>query len=357
MRNLFTQFFPALKCFCALVALSILPSAGAQMYDAANDFSAVSNPNGVWAYGFKPRPDQAFQLYDIPSNRGGDLDFWYSSQFGVDPCVGHNSHEDPRRGCPTCEYYADPGQLVFHPGRSQLSVVQWTSPRNGTYDVTIGFLGVGRVSTVGTYVYLNDQQLYVAPLRGRGQTGEFADRLFIRLGGRIEAAVDCGPDGTYADTTGLTFTVHPLPSPRRAVAVARVVNGFVVEITLTDSGDGFTEPPHVEIVGTGTGALARATVEDGRVTSISVLSAGAGYDDSTLVKIDPPHKSPSVSIRTQTVRLTFSVWRGIRYQVQASADLKSWQPVWEFVAEEDTVSHDFDVTETGRFFGVVELPP
>jgi hypothetical protein len=349
--------------FAALIFLLTSTVAWSQTYDAARDFSPSENPTGPWSYGFKKTPLGAmddFQLYDVPSNRGGELDFWFSSALGEDPSVGHNPFAEPKFACPLCDFTAYPGQLFFHPGKQgELSIVRWTAPRGGLYDVNVSATGLGASSTIGLYIFAYTQdKVILDPLEGRGQSTEFSDHLYVKPGASIDVGVDFGSNHFFgSDATGLTFTLDPIHAARRATAIARVINGFVVEILVTDGGEGFTETPHVEIVGPGSGAVAKATIEDGQVTSITIVSAGSGYDASTRVNIAPPSKLPTLSIRVQTVRLTFSVWRGNHYRVQASPDLKSWTTVSDFIADADTVTKDFEVTETGRFFTISEVSP
>jgi hypothetical protein len=53
---------------------------------------------------------------------------------------------------------------------------------------------------------------------------------------------------------------------RTATAIATVINGFVVAITITDGGAGYTEPPTVTVSGGGgSGAMPTALVSNGAV--------------------------------------------------------------------------------------------
>jgi hypothetical protein len=349
--------------FAIVLLLLTAGIARAQTYDAARDFSPFENPTGPWSYGFKESPlgdIDDFELYDTTSNRDGELDFWFSSQLEVDPSVGHNPFDEPKNGCALCDFTADPGQLFFHPGKlGVLSIVRWTAPKAGLYEVNVSAVGMGTSSTVGLYVFAYTQEkVFVSLLEGRGQTTEFSEKLYVKAGSSIDVGVDFGSNHYLGnDNTGLTFTVDPIHGIRRATATVQVVNGFVVGVLLTDGGEGYTETPRIEIVGPGSGAVAKATVQDGQVTSITVVSPGSGYDDSTHLNIGPPHKLPTLSIKVQTVRLTFSVWQGSHYRVQASKDLKTWSTVSDFIADADTVTNDFDVGETGRFFTISEVAP
>jgi hypothetical protein len=90
--------------------------------------------------------------------------------------------------------------------------------------------------------------------------------------------------------------------PRAATATARVVNGFVVEVTVTDGGSGYTNAPGVSITGGGgTGARATATYSNGTVTAITVQSPGSGYTSTPTVVIDPPSFPPRRATGTSQV--------------------------------------------------------
>lgn len=77
--------------------------------------------------------------------------------------------------------------------------------------------------------------------------------------------------------------------PTVATATARVINGFIVGITVTDGGSGYQEAPRVRITGGGgSGAVAVAQVGGGAVTAIDVVSPGIDFAGPPSVQIDPP---------------------------------------------------------------------
>jgi hypothetical protein len=56
--------------------------------------------------------------------------------------------------------------------------------------------------------------------------------------------------------------------------------GSVIDITVTNPGNNYTFPPFVEVVDNckqGYGAIARATVKDGKINSIYIVSEGENY--------------------------------------------------------------------------------
>ncbi|MBP9774154.1 MAG: hypothetical protein KBD00_06065, partial [Candidatus Peribacteraceae bacterium] len=75
------------------------------------------------------------------------------------------------------------------------------------------------------------------------------------------------------------------PGVTQATATPVIVGGKVKSITVTNGGFGYTVAPQVFIRkgNRGIGAHAKATIENGRVTSIQVLSEGANYDPGTRV--------------------------------------------------------------------------
>lgn len=96
------------------------------------------------------------------------------------------------------------------------------------------------------------------------------------------------PASTEAGPSFLKAVELGLPQ-RTATAVPTVVNGFVVAVTVTDGGAGYTTAPQVTITGGGTGAAAIATILEGRVDRIIVLNAGSGYTETPTLVIAPPH--------------------------------------------------------------------
>ncbi len=93
-------------------------------------------------------------------------------------------------------------------------------------------------------------------------------------------------DGGAVTSTAATLTEQ---SVHTAIATASVVNGFVVGVTITDGGYGYTNTPDVRIIGGGgSGAEAVAVVSNGLVIAIHILDAGGGYTNAPVVVIDPP---------------------------------------------------------------------
>jgi hypothetical protein len=108
--------------------------------------------------------------------------------------------------------------------------------------------------------------------------------------------------------------------PHAARATATVVNGFMVEATITDQGWGYTNTPSVRIIGGGgSGAQSVAVISNGMVTAVNILNPGAGYTNTPLVVIDPPLISNPVLAIAPMSFLSFSnLALGGTYQLQRS---------------------------------------
>lgn len=89
-------------------------------------------------------------------------------------------------------------------------------------------------------------------------------------------------DGTY------NWNIVDGNPGQQATATAQLVNGFVIGITVSDGGEGYTTEPVVTINGNGTGATATAVVENGVLTAIDVDSTGSGYTNATVSIAAPP---------------------------------------------------------------------
>jgi hypothetical protein len=89
-------------------------------------------------------------------------------------------------------------------------------------------------------------------------------------------------DGTYS------WNVVDGNPGEQATATATITNGFVIGVTVTNGGEGYTEAPEVTIDGIGSGATATAVVENGAITAINVDATGSGYASATVTIAEPP---------------------------------------------------------------------
>lgn len=134
-----------------------------------------------------------------------------------------------------------------------------------------------------------------------------------------------------ADWNQLLFQLLPQGAPcvpYTAAAQATVVDGFVVGMTVTHVGCGYTNPPCVLIEGGGgTGAAATAVVSNGVVVNIQMTDAGIGYTNTPDVVICPPPAPPpgaQTGLLKGVIPSFSDLGLGQAYQLQMSEDLAAW---------------------------------
>ena len=148
-----------------------------------------------------------------------------------------------------------------------------------------------------------------------------------------------------------------LSLPPGATARAQVVNGFVVGLDILNGGRGYTVPPLVVIRGGGgTGATATAILSDGAVVGFKITNPGSDYTSPPTVLVASPPFAPEVFVAVSKVSVAMKVVLGKTYQIQASSDSENWVAVGSpFVADSESLTQEFAVADTGRFFRVVEV--
>jgi hypothetical protein len=204
-----------------LLVLLGLPASGRAdiIYDAAADFSPISNPNGVWSYGWSPTLGGTFHLYTDSVRDDAGADVWRGNQGGIrgEPAVVHNGTDMPLVGAGT--NVLQPGQMGFHPGpHGEFSVVRWTAPNDGLFAIVVTFTGLDFVGPTTTDVHTlnNGTALFDGLVAGFGPNSatSFDGTLSVRQGDTIDFTVGWGLDGNYFyDLTGLAATIAPVPEP------------------------------------------------------------------------------------------------------------------------------------------------
>ena len=119
---------------------------------------------------------------------------------------------------------------------------------------------------------------------GGGGTGAEAT---ASVRGPIQAVTVGSGGQSYTSTPSVT-----LSSGSGAVAQAIVNNGRIISIAIISAGSGYTTAPEITIQGQGFGAVARATIDTdgenaGRVTSITIVNRGISYiQGTTLINLN-----------------------------------------------------------------------
>src|SRR5712664_4069390 len=105
----------ALVMTLAALGIGAATSAAAQAtsWAAAGDFSAPSNPNGAWSYGWSASRGSTFNLDTVATTAGG-LNFWSYSSSQAEPDIFFNG--TPTIVNPSGTNPIPAGGLAFHPG-------------------------------------------------------------------------------------------------------------------------------------------------------------------------------------------------------------------------------------------------
>lgn len=196
----------------AVVAI-LLPTivsirAQAQTYDCVKDFSIASNPTGVWSYGWTPTLGGAFTLYTVTDTTSvPGMSAWLDSgTYPSDP--PYVDHNDTTGTICFETFCVPPRYLHLHPGANgQYTVVRWTAPSAGTYEIRGSFVGLDGAgpTTTDVHVLVNSEfPLFSGNIASYGSPLPFLRKVPIRSAGvTIDFAVGYGSDKSNGfDSTG-----------------------------------------------------------------------------------------------------------------------------------------------------------
>jgi hypothetical protein len=170
------------------------------VYSAAHDFSFTLNPNAAWSYGFSTSPDGPFSLYTLsgPTFFSGEVG-WFGPISGC--CA-------PGYPLVVAQPNTVPTVLDMGPGPSSYTVVRWTAPSRGRWNVVGEFSGTG-LTTGDVHVVHNGTALFNSPVIG-SQFAQFSLSVNVAPGDTLDFAAGPGPDGNNdSDPTGFNVTITP----------------------------------------------------------------------------------------------------------------------------------------------------
>jgi hypothetical protein len=182
-------------------------------FDAANDFSALDNPNGTWQYGWSEKLNYAFQIAEgVNSVAIPGLNVWQGILGNdLNPSIQYNGTVEPITYINTTW---EPGQLAFHPGpNGELAVIRWTSPASSFYKISSAFEGLDTVRGATSNIQMlrnNGTSLFEADIDGSGESSQqlYQDSYFLEVGDTLDFTVGYGSNLNYfSDTTGIEATI------------------------------------------------------------------------------------------------------------------------------------------------------
>jgi hypothetical protein len=137
-------------------------------FDPVLQFSPITNPNGVWSYGYESVPlGSSFHLLTlplpVPALPGPTIDSWQSPAFGA-VGVFHNGTTMPQTVTTVGSEISlfDPGMLAMNAGpNDEYAMVQFTAPAVGLYSIQGTFEGIDTAGTASS-VYLLENNIVKA---------------------------------------------------------------------------------------------------------------------------------------------------------------------------------------------------
>ena len=211
---------PSLVAKAILVGIALSSSSlAAVIFDAADDYSTTTNPNGAWSYGYSTAGSPGtFVAYDTTQYLVAGVNAWDSSLLTDNPTVSKNT-TNAAVNYSTAIW--QPNQLALHPGRlGEFSIIRFTAPLSCNYDLEGTFSGIDLVgSTTAVGVFLNGVAWFSDELNynGNGNTASFLGTVTMNAGDTLDFRVGDGNNGPLFDSTGLEAIVVCVPEPSSAI--------------------------------------------------------------------------------------------------------------------------------------------
>lgn len=213
-----------------LVATALLaPAAVHAQWNLSNDFSSVSNPNGVWSFGTRSLGNLAstgLTLFATPGSAFGWDANW--SNGGL-PSVFKNT-DGVARGASTLPSVAA-GEVFLHPGSGgEYSIVRFVAPTTGLFTVSSLFTGLDCCSTsTDVYVMTGGAQLFGALVSGYGNTQGYNGSVSMVAGDALDFVVGFGANRNYFnDSTGLDLSIDAVVATPEPATLSLLAGGLVL---------------------------------------------------------------------------------------------------------------------------------
>jgi hypothetical protein len=195
MRKSVLAVILAFACRPALAQVATPPAS--QVYSAVQQFSPQNNANGAWSYGYTQTLGSPFILYTISGATCCSGQIGWFGPFG--PAPGYPLVLE-NQFVPTQALDMDPGP------NGEYSVVRWTAPSGGSWDIVGDFFGTG-VTTTDVHVLKNSAPVYDNVVNA-SEIHNFGLTLTLQKGETIDFAVGFG-DAFGGDPTGFQAVVSP----------------------------------------------------------------------------------------------------------------------------------------------------
>jgi len=176
-------------------------------WDAARDFLAGgTNPSRTWSYGFQSTLGGALTLFDEKLSDSQTLTIRRNISSGA-PAIWKNISGTNYACCTNLVLPA--GKLAIHPGPAQISVLRWTAPAGGTYQVDVT---ISPITAATTDIWVRKGNITLHQASHNGNTINYSSAVDIGAGEFIDVAV--GNAGNFSsDNTGIDVKIRPSDLP------------------------------------------------------------------------------------------------------------------------------------------------
>jgi len=265
-----------------------------EVFNAADDFSATSNPTKSWRYGYSTNLVGTFNLYTDKYTYQSVLDVWCRPGRG-EPLVAYN-------GTNSTVYTGaiiQPGEIVFHPGpNGEKSIVRWTTPNSGSYDISATFSGADYFGATSTDVHVLDNGTSIFDGNVNGNSSISYHKTWnLAAGDTIDFTVGYGTNGNYYNDSTALDAVIKLLSPltissnnikvlegkdQKALILADFTNTDNKTITVT-----YTTKPDTATAGqdftTTTGVLTIPVGQTKKTIEVPIINDDTNESDETFL--------------------------------------------------------------------------
>lgn len=208
-------------------------------FDPVAQFSAASNPNGVWSYGFENVPLLSpFNLFpaNIPvaSSPGPNIVAWEVPSFGQ-AGVYFNQTAAPQTVNLNGEISLfDSGMLAMNTGpNDQFALIQFTAPVNGLYQINGTFEGRDTAGTASTVYILENNTTILATAAVSG-FGPISDQtlapapVLLAAGQTLDYVVGGNPFTSMTALFNAQVSAVAVPEPSMYALLFLGLSAFVV---------------------------------------------------------------------------------------------------------------------------------
>jgi Concanavalin A-like lectin/glucanases superfamily len=268
-----------------VISVAVTPIETIKVWNATADFSSVSNPNGVWSYGYSPGlfAISGYQLKLFNSHQSQPVPIWQDSAYSTSstPSLYFNNSASTHFGVP-------PGYVALHPGpvaNGDLSILRFTAPSSGVYQVNAKFY-VGDFGETEAWIIKNGS--FQVPISSLGATSSnpiyTSNGLQLQQGDMLDFVV--GNRGEFSgDSTPLTVQISSdiTKAPDDELPVINSVSYLANNVTQDlRSSSTLTQSGKIVINATDKSSISRVLIDlDGQpFANLAVTNGQGAYEKS-----------------------------------------------------------------------------